>query len=1096
MKNFKKIALLLLLLAVSVFIVTSCNNKEETVDIPDGSSISVTESGMPQLVYVQGEELDFSNGLLTISTDAETKEIPLNSEGVSVSGYDKNKLGEQTVTITYGDKTCQITVTVVERMQAEGVVTDYLMGDELNLSEGRLKITRNDGSSYTVVLSNDKVTLSGFDSSKTSKQTVTAKYDSGDGVYECKFDVTVYAVESISFNAPKKTAYKSHETELDLTNGSFTLTGNGGALKRDVAVTADMVDGFNLSAATEDNASVKQKLTVSYDEAHKYDYEITIVYTDISLFKKHSASFAHFNWNAEETPTVGAELGERALDLIERYLDLSTADKLYITEDERLAVARAAFMYGMEAMNDDFNAMSGAFEIYEGELLLICKSPEDVEAAIEILKDYNGTIYRVSPILASIIEEFANDEMAQGYTFSAFGVLDEESYELILDVLEYSLELHEKFEAIPNDWKSVDINTYATQIQTVYNSIAASEYRGALGELFLHVANWRAEKDAFDILYAYYYAKNDMDSMMVLSSVKLPGELELLATYIFDALQQVDDISNYSQFDTSAFFFDYHMALDIAEKIKNGDDEMAKLLYAQLPINGVFGLDDSVYFYFDSMLEYLRNMEGGFYHFSGGLMGIEKYHELMKKYMDIVFKLSADDENLTYENSAEYGTDVEAMFRLYMDLTPTQQFNFLSTLNAFYGMNIPPLAFDDSGEMAELVSFFVNIVNDYHRGLLSDDAIAAYNDLVIAIELYAQRFNNSEWRAEFDKRMANVKDIYDNKMTDADKAEFNRYLKALYDKYAALAVRADNLKTDPETNAPVVELGEWADEFAALEEAIVGVELSYILIEQGGSAVYGMFFSAFERVQELSAYILKNAPQEIIDVYYYDAIYSLDAALEKMEGSDGSAGEDGTEMGGDNTQDEETVYTYSTYDYAVGLYRTIYVNYQLTMLSDIGSIYDLYNGGSLSEFYAKTYFLTWAYMYADDDATTADYDKEKALEALNMFRELSIDEQIMFVFIEGDAGYYFYALDAFIMEAFTANAANVAGQLLALEQGVLVYEYTNGAETLEEIRTAMEALKTAYTALAGEDKTSFAPLEEMYAYYIEYCENLLAEANA
>ena len=135
-------------------------------------------------------------------------------------------------------------------------------------------------------------------------------------------------------------------------------------------------------------------------------------------------------------------------------------------------------------------------------------------------------------------------------------------------------------------------------------------------------------------------------------------------------------------------------------------------------------------------------------------------------------------------------------------------------------------------------------------------------------------------------------------------------------------------------------------------------------------------------------------------------------------------------------------------------------------------------------------------MYADDDATTADYDKEKALEALNMFRELSIDEQIIFVFIEGDAGYYFYALDAFIMEAFTANAADVAGQLLALEQGVLVYEYTNSAETLASIETAMAALKTAYEALEGEDKTSFAPLEEMYAYYISYCTELLATANA
>ena len=1095
MKNVKKIALILLLLAVSVFIVTSCNNKENVVDIPDGGSISVTEEGMPQLVYVQGEELDLSNGLLTISGDAETKEIPLNSEGVSVSGYDKNKLGEQTVTITYGDKTCQITVTVVERMQAEGVVTDYLMGDEFNLSEGRLKITRNDGSSYTVVLGNDKVTLSGFDSSKTSKQTVTAKYDSGDGVYECKFEVTVYAIESISFNAPKKTAYKSHETEMDLTNGSFTLTGNGGALKREVAVTADMVKGFDLSAATEENTSVKQKLTVSYDDTHKYDYEITIVYTDISLFKKHSASFAHFDWNAEVAPTVGPELGELALDLMERYLDLSKAEKLYITDDETLAVVRAAFMYGMEAMNDDFTVLGGAFELAEDGLYLTCESPEAVRAALVILEDYNSSIYEVSPLLAAIIEEFANAELMTGVKFSEFGVLDEESYEVIADILNYMLELHEKFEAIPADWRTAGVENYASQIQAAYNTIVGSEYRTTFGELYLRVGNWSGDKAVYDAMFAYYYAKEDMSSLRMLSSVSLPGELQLLASYIYAALSEVDSISNYAQFDTSLFFYYYQLTIDTRDSILNGDDVMIKYLYENMPINELFGFDSSVDFHFDAMIEYICNMEGGFYHFSGGLMGVEKYHELMKKYMEIILQLSSDDDEQTYEKSPEYGADVEEMFHLYMELSPTQQFNFLSTLNAFYGMNIPPIAFDNTGEYAELISFFVNIVNDYHSGLFTEDAVNAYYDLVIAIELYAQRFN-SDWRAEFDARMENVKDIYDNKMTDADRAEFDRYLKALYDKYVALAERADQTVVDPDTMAPTVELGEWADEFAELEEALASAELSYILISEGGSYVYGMFFSAFERAQAIADYILANAPQEIIDIYYYDAIYSLEAYFEKLEGEGGGTGEDGTEMGGDSTGSEETVYTFTSFEYKMALYRTIYVNFQLTMLPDIGSIYDFYNAGDLSDFFAKTYYLTWAYIYSDGDADTLDYDREKVLEAINMFRNLSIDERVIFTFIEGDYSYYYYALDAFIVEAFTENAADVAGQLLGLEQGVLIYAYSPSEATLASLAETLENLKVAYAALEGEDKASFADLEDMYAYYVELCETIIAESTA
>ena len=166
------------------------------------------------------------------------------------------------------------------------------------------------------------------------------------------------------------------------------------------------------------------------------------------------------------------------------------------------------------------------------------------------------------------------------------------------------------------------------------------------------------------------------------------------------------------------------------------------------------------------------------------------------------------------------------------------------------------------------------------------------------------------------------------------------------------------------------------------------------------------------------------------------------------------------------------------------------------MLPDIGSIYDFYNAGDLSDFFAKTYYLTWAYIYSDGDADTLDYDREKVLEAINMFRNLSIDERVIFTFIEGDYSYYYYALDAFIVEAFTENAADVAGQLLGLEQGVLIYAYSPSEATLASLAETLENLKVAYAALEGEDKASFADLEDMYAYYVELCENIIAESTA
>ena len=1092
MKKFSKITLLVLLLVVSLLVVTSCKDDENIVDIPKSGSISIAEDGMPQLVYVRGEDIDLSNGVLSINTGDAITEIALNSEGVTVSGYDKNKVGEQVVTITYGEHSTQITVTVVERMQAIEYVSDYLVGDSLDLTKGRLKITRNDGTNYTVILSNEKVKLSGFDSKTASNQTITATYDSGDGVYECKFDVIVHTVDTVKFNAPQKLAYKSHESDIDLTGATFTLTGNGGALVREVPVTKDMTSGFDLSAVTEEKSEITQTIAVKYAEK-TYNFDITLTYTDISLFKKNASSFADIEFNVDELPDISETLGELSLRMMEIYLDLSKADRAYITSDECLDTARVALMYGMDTMDDEFKSMENAFVISGGELYLICESPEAIKGAKDLLENNDNDIYRVTPILAGIITDLESEDVVEGVTFGDFAVLEVENYEILIDLFDYMLDLHDKFELIPADWKTVGVNSYATQIQSAYNFILGSEYRGTtFVELFYHVSNWRADQDAFDILYTYYYGQNDMDALKVLSGILLPDELQELSSYIYEAIEQVDSIANYMQVDTSAFMYSYHMALKLAEDIKESDNQMIKDLYATLPINAAFGFDESVSFYFDDMLEYLRTMEGGFYQFSGGLLGIEKYHALVNKYMEILFQLSIDDENLTYENSEEYGQDIEEMFAMYVDLTPSQQSSFLSAINVFYGMEgipgMPPYAFDDSVEYEDFTCFFVSIINDFYRSKFTEAAVPVYNDLVIAMEIFAQRFTSETWLEDFTTKMDGIAAAYKT-MNDADKAAFDRYLKGAYDKYMAIRGRFAE---------PVVktELGEWEDDFKALKEAVMRTELAYTLIEQGGMYVYGMFFSAFERAQELSAYILNNAPQAVIDAYYYENLYSLDDVI-----ADGETNE-GTEEDGTVTDTEDTEIVFVSLDFIMSTYRTVYITYQLSIM-DGASVYYIYSNGMLDEFYAKAYFLTWDYLFCDDNPDTAEFDptytvfdKETVMEALNMYRNLSLDEKFLFTMMESETSYYYYALDAFLQEAFTDPAAAVATKLIGVEQLMLVYENSPSAENLDKIVTSLADLKAAYISLSGEDKTSFEPFEAMYTYYVELCEDVIAEAGA
>ncbi|MBQ8342019.1 MAG: bacterial Ig-like domain-containing protein [Clostridia bacterium] len=1088
MKKISKIALLLLLLVAAVVMVTACTEDPGIVDVPASGSISIGEDGMPQLIYVRGENIDLSNGMLTINTGSEIKEIPLGSEGVSVSGYNKDQLGEQTVTVTYGEHTTQFTVTVVERMQAIEVVTDYLVGDQLDLSKGRLKITRNDGTNYTVILSNDKVTLSGFDGTSAAKQTVTATYDSGNGIYECKFDVTVYAVESVQFNAPQKTSYKSHESDIDLTGASFTLKGKGGELTREVAVTKEMTSGFDLTAVTEAEPSVTQTITVTYDRK-PYSYDITLTYTNISLFKKNATAFAEISFDniesAEDLPVISEDLGELSLRMMEIYLELSKADRSYITSDECLDTARVALMYGMNSMDDEFDAMEKGFKIVAGELELVCATPSDVEDTIDVLEDYDNDIYRITPILAGIVTELGDEEVAAGTTFSQFSVLDLESLEILLDVFEYMLDLHEEFEQIPADWETVGVNNYDAQIQKIYSLIASSAYKdSSLVELYYHVSNWRAEKDAFEILYAYYYGQEDLVAMETLSGIMLPGELQEMASYIYDAIAEGNSILNFMQPDTSLFMFNYHLALQLAEELKASADPMIRDLYAELPINTAFGFEESVSLYFDDMLEYLRAMEGGFYQLSGGLLDNEAYHALLEKYMEIAYQLATDDEDLTYENSAEYGEDVEAMFAMYVALTPAEQYQFLRTLNVFYGMTaeelpfpMPTFAFDDSEEFAMFTCFFVSIVNDYYRGKFSEDGIAIYNDLVIAMELFAQRFTNENWLEGFTQRMDGIKAAYESEdgMSADDKAAFERYLKVYYDKYIDIRARFAESAVQPE-------LGQWADDFENLKFAIMNVELSYALIEGESIPLYGMFFSAFEKVQALSAYILNNAPADILDVYYYDAIYCLDEMLGSTEEAD---------------------FVYVSLDNVINTYRTVYMNYQLTLMEAAG-VYYIYNEGNLAQFYEKAYAITWPYIFCDDnketpafDPTSTVFDKEAVMEALNAFRSLTLDEKLLFTLLEGEQSFYFYAIDAFLQEQYTEAARDVASKLIGLEQWLVAYESEDGSETLEDLKEALKTLKEAYTDLTNaEDKSSFEPFEEMYSYYVELCEGYIADAEA
>ena len=166
--------------------------KKESEAQPTLESIEI--SGPAKTEYTQGEDLDLS-GLTVTAVYSDGKKVQVASGDYTVSGYDSKALGEQTITVTYENKTATFKVIVKEAAQPQptldrielsgDVKTEYVKGEMLDLSKLTVTAVYSDGKTATIPAGN--YTVSGYDSSKVGEQTVTVTY----GGKTASFKVTV-----------------------------------------------------------------------------------------------------------------------------------------------------------------------------------------------------------------------------------------------------------------------------------------------------------------------------------------------------------------------------------------------------------------------------------------------------------------------------------------------------------------------------------------------------------------------------------------------------------------------------------------------------------------------------------------------------------------------------------------------------------------------------------------------------------------------------------------------------------------------------------------------------------------------------------------
>ena len=242
---------------------------------------SITINGTPQSEVKYGEELDLSKIKLDVTKGSGTTQETVTDS--MISGYDKTKIGKQTVTITYGGQTTSFDVTVKDYVTKIEVSPDSVTGkynDELSkvIADNNIKYTvtyAKAGPQSPIALAESMV--SGYNKSTLTAQNLTITYTDNDSNsytngdnFTANLQVTLMnTVSGITITPPTKTTY-NHGDSLDLAGGEINLTYEDG--------TSGTLDISN-ATITESDGSPLNMSPASYDGTQKVDKTLKIEYS-------------------------------------------------------------------------------------------------------------------------------------------------------------------------------------------------------------------------------------------------------------------------------------------------------------------------------------------------------------------------------------------------------------------------------------------------------------------------------------------------------------------------------------------------------------------------------------------------------------------------------------------------------------------------------------------------------------------------------------------------------------------------------------------------------------------------------------------------
>ncbi len=218
--------------------------------------ISIAIETTPQTEYIEGEELNITDGeLLVTYNNSTTEKVELSK--ATISGFDNTKIGEQIIKVSFLDLETEFKIIVAAKSPVSIEIStlptklEYIIKEDLDLTGGELLVTYNNSTTEKVELS--KAIISGFDNKKYGEQTIKVSYLG----LETSFIVSI-AIKPIAIAIADYPQISYVEGDnFSPANGSLRVIYNNSKIDT-VALSVAVVEGYNPQKIGE------QTLTISY----------------------------------------------------------------------------------------------------------------------------------------------------------------------------------------------------------------------------------------------------------------------------------------------------------------------------------------------------------------------------------------------------------------------------------------------------------------------------------------------------------------------------------------------------------------------------------------------------------------------------------------------------------------------------------------------------------------------------------------------------------------------------------------------------------------------------------------------------------------